>query len=148
MIKISHRGNLRGRIENRENTLSYINEALESNFNVEIDIRVIARKIYLGHDLPQEEIDLTFLVKNKNKLWIHCKNLAALELILENNLIGFFHQQDDFTLTTNNLIWTYPKRETCNKSIIVLEKYVEISSIPKGIYGICSDYIAEYENEK
>jgi len=51
----------------------------------------------------------------------------------------FWHQTDDFTLTSRGYIWTYPKKEYFEKSVIVnLDE-----SVPKNlkVYGICSDYI-------
>ena len=38
MILISHRGNVNGKLPNRENTISYIKEAIAKGFDVEIDI--------------------------------------------------------------------------------------------------------------
>ena len=38
MILISHRGNTNGKNINRENTKSYIDEAIAKGFDVEIDI--------------------------------------------------------------------------------------------------------------
>mgnify|MGYP005995747501 FL=1 len=53
MIFISHRGNINGIIKERENTVSYINEALSTGFNVEVDIWYKNKSFYLGHDNPK-----------------------------------------------------------------------------------------------
>ena len=53
---ISHRGNLNGPQPNKENSPDYINEAIESGYNVEIDIWFIHNKWYLGHNNPTYEI--------------------------------------------------------------------------------------------
>jgi hypothetical protein len=37
MILISHRGNINGKLSNKENAPYYVNEALELGYNVEID---------------------------------------------------------------------------------------------------------------
>ena len=64
MIFISHRGNLSGPNPKLENSINYINEALKK-FDVEIDLWFHQRKFYLGHDMPQYEVDINFLkIKN------------------------------------------------------------------------------------
>ena len=65
MVLISHRGNLTGSNPERENSQTYIQEALNKGFNVEVDVWVVNNQIYLGHDAPQYLIDkilFTFLV--------------------------------------------------------------------------------------
>ena len=47
MRYISHRGNLTGRDPFRENTVEYIQEALDKGFDVEIDVRCVDGKLYL-----------------------------------------------------------------------------------------------------
>ena len=75
-------------------------------------------------------------------------------------LIYFWHENDKFTLTSNNLIWTYPniKPELTEKSIFVLPEILindvdesslklAISFFPK-IFGICSDFVGFLKDEK
>ena len=50
MILISHRGNLNGPSPKKENTIEYINHALNEGFNVEIDIRLEDNIYYLGQE--------------------------------------------------------------------------------------------------
>jgi len=50
---ISHRGNVRGPIKDKENRPSYIDCALGNGYDVEIDLRVIGDELWLGHDEPQ-----------------------------------------------------------------------------------------------
>ena len=50
MKLIAHRGNLHGPNPDKENSTDYINEAIESGYNVEIDVWFINNKWYLGHD--------------------------------------------------------------------------------------------------
>ena len=74
---ISHRGNINGSQPNKENSLNYINEAIESGYNVEIDMWLQNDNLFLGHDAPEWQIDPQFLKSNYAQLWIHCKNDAA-----------------------------------------------------------------------
>ena len=67
MIRIAHRGNYKGRDVLRENTISYIEEAIAAGFDVEIDVRLVGGKWFLGHDNPQEEIPLSFM--ERSSIW-------------------------------------------------------------------------------
>lgn len=51
---ISHRGNLNGP-DSRENHPDYIDTAIESGYQVEIDLRFDGN-FYLGHDDPQYKV--------------------------------------------------------------------------------------------
>ena len=141
---ISHRGNLNGPNSITENSVLAINAALDKDFDVEIDVWFKNGKWYLGHDKPTYSVDESFL-ENK-KLWCHAKNLDALNLMLKNNKIHcFWHQNDDFTLTSKNYIWTYPDKDTRDNSIIVL---IKKQKIPKKTFGICTDFPISFINEK
>lgn len=141
MLKISHRGNLNGPSP-RENHPLYIEEAIYSGFEVEVDIRLVDGQLWLGHDDPQYLTSKTFLDRYKDKLWIHCKNLAALEYFvnLKQDYKYFWHEEDSYTLTSNNLIWTYPENPITDKSILVLR---EREPLPDSFiaFGVCSDYV-------
>jgi hypothetical protein len=137
---ISHRGNLDGPNPTQENHPDYLTKALQLGFDVELDVWYRAGEVHLGHDAPQYTTTLQFL-KN-DKFWCHAKDLAALELMLENNIHCFWHQDDDFTLTSKGYIWTYPKKPACSKSVLVMPKRKKIE---KGCYGICTDYILDYK---
>ena len=141
MLKIAHRGNLKGP-SSRENHPSYIEEAIYAGFDVEIDIRLIDNSLWLGHDEPQYLTSKTFLNRYKDSLWIHCKNLAALQYFvnLKEDFRYFWHEEDSYTLTSNGLIWTYPGKPVTDKSIIVLKGQDPLPDFDT-IFGICSDYV-------
>jgi len=143
MILISHRGNLNGKNLNRENSPDYIDEAIAKGYDVEIDVWVVDGLLYLGHDEPSYRILKHWLDKRSDKLWIHCKNFEAIRwFTLVDGFNYFWHQEDDFTLTSTGLIWTYTGKETTTKSIVVLP---ENSDKEIGeCFGICSDYIKKY----
>ena len=145
MLLIAHRGNLNGRQEEHENTVPYINAALEKGFDVEVDIWCEDRFLYLGHDKPLNLIDPVYL-KNPS-LWCHAKNLDALNALSLTKAHYFWHQNDDVTLTNKGYLWTFPGKKLFKKSICVLpetKKYEKINC-----YGICSDFILKYrENIK
>ena len=139
MIFIAHRGNIHGPRPEKENTKTYILDAIKKGYDVEIDVWA-DKKLWLGHDEPQHQVDLKFLISNFNKLWIHCKNLEAVDILSEFNLLNFFwHQTDDFTLTSKNFIWTYPGKKVCNKSVLVVDDARKYSG--PTCFGLCSDYL-------
>jgi len=117
---ISHRGNLYGPDKENENTPSQILLAIQKGFEVEIDFWSEDNRLFLGHDYPKHEIPISFLRDNQEHLWIHCKNLEAMDLLkrLLPDSNFFWHQNDDFTLTSLGYIWTYPGKEATEHSVI------------------------------
>lgn len=152
LIYISHRGNIDKPNPEMENHPDYIQKALDLDYDVEVDVWVINDEIYLGHDEPKYKIDLQWFFDRVGKVWIHCKNKEAL--ILFNSLIlykndklqhnYFWHQNDDYTLTSKRYIWTYPNKELSEFGIAVLPELYPDWNISKAI-GICSDYIINYK---
>lgn len=142
MILISHRGNLFGKIEERENHPEYIDLALKSNYEVELDIWEKNRILYLGHDYPMYPIHLNWLLERKNKIWVHCKNISSMEYIYDTDLNYFWHDTDTMTLTSKGYIWAYPGKQPIFNSIAVLP--VNNEDLSKCL-GICSDNIGDYK---
>jgi hypothetical protein len=139
MILVSHRGNISGPNPEKENHPDYIKEALSKGYDTELDLWA-NNKLWLGHDKPQYEIGLKFLFDNFSKLWIHCKNLDAIDVLSEFKVFNYFwHENDDFTLTSKNFIWTYPGKRVCNKSVLVVDDARKYSGNP--CFGLCSDYL-------
>jgi hypothetical protein len=144
MIYISHRGNLYGAKPEQENNPEYIDAALAQGFDVEIDLWVNGGEIYLGHDSGQYKIDIDWLMQRKQNLWVHCKNTDALDLCINSDLHCFFHDTDEYTITSRGYVWAYPgKPRASNKCIMVMPERVTatINSDGEGHVGICSDYI-------
>ena len=135
MILISHRGNLNGVNVKKENSVDYIDEALDQGFDVEVDVWNISGSYFLGHDEPQHLVKKDFL-RNEH-LWCHAKNIQGLYSMMEDNIHCFWHQEDDVTLTSEGYLWTYPGKDLTKNSIAVLSDNkpdVEVA-------GICSDFI-------
>jgi hypothetical protein len=144
---ISHRGNIEKIVKEEENTPNKIVFCIEKGYDVEIDVWVMKDEFFLGHDNPQYKISEQFLIFNKDKLWCHAKNNQALIKMLNLDLHCFWHQNDDYTLTSKNKIWVFPNQNLPKYSVAVLP---EISSYSKEeLYncgGICSDVIEKYKN--
>jgi len=143
-LLISHRGNTLGPDLDNENNPAAIAQTINSGFDCEVDLRVVESKIFLGHDWPQFQIELSFLNEFRDKLWIHCKNFEALAYMnsIDNSFNYFWHQNDMFTLTSKGYIWTFPGNEYFSNSVIVnLYKNLVLET---DCYGICSDYVSHY----
>jgi len=145
MILISHRGNIDGPSITLENKPGYIDSTLQEGYDVEIDIWVIEGTIYLGHDEHQYTINQNWLNERADKIWIHCKNIEAVEWF---HAIGsfnyFWHEEDKITLTSKNYIWAYPGIDIKGSIAVLPELY---NNDIKNRIGICSDYISKYYSE-
>lgn len=137
---ISHRGNINGKDISLENSFDYLKAAIRLGFDIEVDLWVINNDIYFGHNNPQHLITRKQFNSIKRHSWFHCKNLEAMTYCLKiKGLKYFWHQNDDFTLTSNGYIWTYPGKEITSKSIIVTfdTKKIDLEMNP---YGGCTDH--------
>lgn len=146
MKLISHRGNIQGPLPHLENSMPYIQGAIDLGHDVEIDVRLIKNKLFLGHDKADYEVSLKWLVDRKNNLWVHTKNFAALDYLISHDLRIFYHQKEDHTIINNcNLIWSHNLSEASEKSIIPLISLDDIDQFDflklENIFDICSDYI-------
>jgi len=148
---IAHRGNIEGPTE-EENSPKQIDICIKMGYDVEIDLRYnsCTNSFGLGHDKSEHEIDWEWLEKRKFNLWIHCKDIDTLYEFTTNpyGLMYnyFWHQEDDFTLTSKNYIWSYPGKPYTNKSIVVMPEWgITLDNLPEiaeyECFGICSDYV-------
>ena len=148
MILISHRGNIDGAIPERENSPDYIMEAIRQGYDVEVDVWFVDGKFRLGHDEPQYNIPISLFEDYHRKLWVHCKNPQALFKWGELDPIGihvnyFWHQEDDYALTSKGYIWTFPGKFLSYNSIAVMPELVDNQDL-NNCLGVCSDKIKDY----
>jgi len=143
MILISHRGNINQINSKYENSPEYVMEACMKGYDVEIDVWFYKNCFYLGHDEPQYKIKSDFLTNSK--FWCHAKNSASLEMMSKLNCHFFWHNIDDYTITSKGFVWIYPGKKLLKKGICVLP---EISNYKKiDCLGVCSDMIEQYKND-
>lgn len=146
MKLIAHRGNISGPNLHLENSPEYIDTALKT-YDAEIDLRVVDDALYLGHDVPQYRITLSWLEERSSKLWIHCKNAEALQYCLQNNLHCFWHNIDDYTITSKGYVWAYPGKENVgDRCILVMPElhWTLQESKLHIVHGVCSDFVEHY----
>lgn len=148
---ISHRANTHGPSD-QENSISSINNALSLGYDVEVDVWLIDGQIMLGHDGPQYALDRPLVDRIGANGWFHCKNLEALNYFKNNltNFNYFWHQMDDYTITSNGYFWTYPGKKISNNSIIVLPELINQEELEDMLkqnpFGICTDWPIKYDN--
>jgi len=142
---ISHRGNIRGREEEKENLPQRIEECLQLGLDVEIDVWCVDGRLFLGHDKPEHTVSIDFL--RRERIWCHTKNINALSILSdEPDVHCFWHQEDDYTITSRGVIWVYPGKTLTKKSICVMPEKSDYTHEQMGLCsGICSDYILEYQ---
>jgi hypothetical protein len=141
MIQIAHRGNYVGKNEEFENTPAYIESALRAGYHAEVDVWLINKQWFLGHDGPTYLVDLWFL--KTPKLWLHAKNIEAYFSLYDMNVHVFWHDKDDFIYTSKGVKWANVGVITHDGIVVMPEYSAEISAMLNSgklkPLGICSD---------
>lgn len=153
MLFIAHRGNFSGAKPNLENSPDYIDEAIRAGYDVEVDLRYENNKLMLGHDKGQYEINKEWLFERQDFLWIHGKTIETIHyltnLMFEDELNYFFHEEDECCLTSRKWVWGHPKSHYFPEMILVCPgrsnwTFDQIMSAE----GLCDDYISSFRNSK
>lgn len=140
MLYISHRGYIDGPDKKLENNPENLSNLINKNIHIEVDVRYYKKSFYLGHDEPTYRIDKKFL--EQENLWCHAKDFKTLDEIRSIKCHYFWHQNDDYTITSKGYIWVYPGKTLIKNCIAVLpENYDQDLS---KCYGICTDNIKNY----
>lgn len=141
---ISHRGNIDGINTDTENNPNQVDSVIDMGYDVEIDLRIKDNKLFLGHDYPQYEIDIEWLSKRKDKLWVHAKDYNSVTFLKSTNLNWFWHDKDDMTLTSHGYIWSNIGKYFEGGITVSLE-YAEL---PDYLLGVCTDYLNKIKTDK
>lgn len=146
MKLISHRGNLQGPQPDLENHPEQITRVLNQGYDCEVDLWLADHQLWLGHDQPQHKITRDFL--EHPGLWIHAKNLDALVWLTTTDLNYFWHQNDDYVITSHHYIWAYPGRQLTARSVAVMPEwnYGHDETRQLECFAICSDFVAKIKN--
>lgn len=142
MKLIAHRGLFDGPNKDKENHPEQLITALSAGFEVEVDLWLVYNNLYLGHDEPQYKVEREFF--EKEGLWIHAKNLDALLWLTTTDYNYFWHQDDDYVITSKFYIWTYPGKPLTARSIYVLPENIDsdLSHVSKKkCAGVCSKFV-------
>jgi hypothetical protein len=146
MRYIAHRGLFKGPDVNIENTPQQIDLAIGKGYDVEVDVWCINNELFLGHYYPLRKVDVKWL--SKRPLWVHCKNVEALEYFqsIPYKLNYFWHQNDNYTLTSDEYIWVNPGNKLTESSVMVMPEHIDPNlqnTISVECFGICSDYVEQ-----
>lgn len=139
---IAHRAYTNGKDADLENSPSAIQTLLNNNIDVEIDVWYVSGEYFLGHNEPEHLVEKSFLLQDG--LWCHAKNTDALVEMLDSNIHCFWHQSDDFTITSKGYIWAFPGKETTGKNTVMLfpERNPDIDYTKYDF--VCTDYLEKY----
>ena len=140
MYLISHRGNLTGPDPKNENTPEYIDEALK-HVHCEVDVWRHNGALYLGHDEPQHIVPWAWFMERESQLIVHCKNIEALCLFQSTRFHYFWHDEDDYTLTSWGYIWAYPNKPVINKSLSIAVMPELHNTDVNNFLGVCTDEV-------
>lgn len=147
MIIYAHRGNSELSDFKLENSPKSIDVALNRGFHAEIDLRVANGQLYLGHDTPQYNISINWLLNRKSRLLCHIKEIEVFSLIKNISRLTFFvHFSDDFSLVSNGKIWVHnqrlPLNNLCITHLITQENIENFrnKTMIRSVYGIVTDY--------
>jgi hypothetical protein len=144
---ISHRGNIKGPVSDKENRPSYIDCAIQIGFDVEVDIRVINNQIWLGHDIPSYTINSKWIMQRSKFIWFHCKNIDAVILLksINKNIKYFCHVSDPYVITSTGHLWVHNLQYVINDSCIIpllsLENIKQYNN--RTVYAICTDFASQ-----
>lgn len=145
MIIISHRGNLEGPTD-QENKPEYIDAAHEALKNkrgipglVEVDLWEVNSKLYLGHDSPLYEYDISKDKYRYRKVY-HLKNMGAITGLISTGTYYidrfFAHNNDPYVVTSHGELWCFPGVYYIKGITVELGRKKEIPEVA----GICTDY--------
>ena len=149
MILISHRGHINGINREQENHPDYLRQALNLGYHIETDLWVMeGGKLFLGHDGPTHPITESFFKDfDSTKMIYHAKNdQALLFLSQQKDLHYYWHEDDDYTLTSKGLIWVHCfNGKLLPGSICVLPEVRKDNLGLENCAGICSDFVEKYK---
>lgn len=142
MMLIAHRGNLFGPKEQFENDPDYLIQAIKTGCMVEADVRGKDGWLYFGHDEMQYEMPEDYFEVYGAMTIFHAKNLEAMDILMDLKAHWFFHDTDDYTITSYGYVWAYPGMPVTNsvRYIVVNKDAIAVPDKSDKIAGICSDY--------
>jgi hypothetical protein len=145
MELIAHRGNTDGPKPHLENSPDYIDSALSQGFKAEIDLWMIHKGLFLGHDEPTFHIELKYLVDRSEHLYVHLKNYPKKDWRLPTDLETFVHDQETYVLTSKNTKWYFPSTTIYVDGVNLMPEFnydVQILSQDSFRHlSVCSDYV-------
>lgn len=145
MLLIAHRGNTNGPNPDWENNPKQIDHCISKGINVEVDLRTIDKQFWLGHDEGQYLVSKDWLKARRKYLWVHCKNVEAIYDSRDLQLHHFWHEEDQYTITSEGWVWAYPNKlvpSPMSMSVCVMPEIYNTDTT--NFQAICTDYVETY----
>jgi hypothetical protein len=142
MLLISHRGNVDGMNPDRENSIPYINGALNLGFSVMVDVWFVGGTLALGNHRPQYGINAEFL--RNPQIICKARSAATLNALMDMDLHCFANDRDDYSVTTEGYVWIYPGCASPPRGILYMPEfnYKDVRDVADiGCAGVCSNWI-------
>lgn len=154
MYLIAHRGNVNGPNPDRENTVPYLQEALDAGYNIEVDVWLVntatpgsldENTLFLGHDHPLHEVGLSFF--RDSRVWAHCKTPETYQFLSKFPDVNCFeHNNEPWVITSQGYAWFHRDHskwynKVTPKSGIFLDP---CDYGDRQVLGICGDYIGKF----
>ena len=141
-IIISHLGNISGRNVARENTLSYVKEALAAGFHVCIDV-VFANESFLlpGPDDTFAPIPPAFL--SNQKIWCRACTPTTLNALCDLNVHTIPFATDSVVLTSAQFLWSLPPAVLTPRSIATFPEFADANWCADADFdfaGVCTNH--------
>ncbi len=138
MKLISNRGNIDGVNLELENTLEYVEAAINLKHDVKIDLWSKENKLYLGNDGPKQQITVDWLEKYAQNLWVQCRDEDLYEIFYKfdpngKDLNYFYCEDPSIILTTSTGV-----------KIAILSEDSIVDTVD--CYGVCLNTIKELQN--
>lgn len=142
-IVISHLGNINGRQEERENTLSYIREALDAGWHVCVHVRYCNGSFLLPHATGWAAAPPALL--SKQRVWCYTDDADSMDALCGVNAHAFFASDSLPTLTTAQFVWTPPPHPLAVRSIAAFPELTDDSwLLAAEPAGVCSNEPLRY----
>ncbi len=143
---ISHRGNINGRVPEKENAVDYLFQAISKEYTVEVDLWWTPQGFSLGHDGPQNPITDGLLKTMESVAWFHVRNVKTTLKLLElcEQPMFFYHDAAPFTFTSNGYLWCHSDSPILTRRSILVNPG-ELICHKHEIAGVCADNISIYK---
>lgn len=145
MLYISYRGLFNGEDPSVENTPEQIAKAFGRGLGCMVDAWRVDNKIYLGSNLPLNEVTPVFL--KGNKFWINARNndmytwLQSQPSTYYPNYFTVPLPLENYYTVSSGYLWTFQTSPVNNQSIMVLPESYDsglFSTVNLRCYGVCS----------
>jgi hypothetical protein len=142
-IIISHLGNLNGRQETHENTLAYVQRAMQLGWHVCIDVVQRGGRFLLPHAQGFDGAPPAFF--SHQRVWCRAADPVTLDALCRINAHTVPATTAPFTLTSVQFLWTLPPHELTDRAIAAFPEFADSAWLADSDpAGICTNYPETY----